>query len=244
MSEIDDNIVTNTKKRRKHPLFLAAVTAAALAVIMGCAIVHEYRDSVTINNKETIDYNYTVKENVIVPTHEELLEMGAEYVEGDYRTRNKYNISALPSEIFNMINIDPLMNDNFAEYESDITFSVFNIVVGETREDDKAGQFEVRYPLYDKNIGKTAKFTLTCKVDERAGWSLGVGSSGSKIKYEIIGLNDGSEALLFLYEWKFNSETENMYTATFSYDGMIYSVEINNSSYDEMKQVLDDLGIL
>ena len=232
MSEIDDNIVTNTKKRRKHPLFIAAVTAAALAVIMGCAVIYEYNSGVKLDGKPAFDYNFTVKEEANVLTHEELLDMGASYNEENGR----YTLHALPSEVFQKYNISPLMNENFSETESEIKVDYFT-----NKKEPIHRQIAIGYSLIDNTSGLTVQMRVRCRLVEETSFSSDYLEFGDA-EYELVDLNDGSKALIYGNYSKLWDAND--CHGTFSYDGMVYDFRIIGKDLENAKSFLARLGVM
>lgn len=231
ISEIDDNIITNTKKTKKRPLLIAAVAAAAsLAVIMGAAVVN--KTPLTVNNEHVMDYNLTVQKNVNTDPHEQLLEMGA--TNSRYSWGQVYELTARPSEVFEVLNIQPLMNDCFADEATEIVVRFNNFR-------DTVGYLDVRYCLTDKKTDVEMSFTLSCTLVKGA--NLGIGYEGEGIKeYELLDLNDGSKAMF--YGIGVTGSQESTWYGSFCYDGIIYHFSTNVTGYDAFMQTIDDLGIL
>ena len=231
MSEIDDNIVTNIKKRRKRPLLIAAVAAAALMLLMGAAVISI--SEVTVNNRHLIDFNFTVQENVNTDPHQELLEMGAE--PQPFSLGQCYELTALPSEVFDLLNLHPLMNEKFTEKESEITVELL-----EFGKPVELRQLVMMYSLTDKETEVEMRFHINCKLIEETAAS----QNFDKLKeYRIFDLNDGSKALIYSLDHALDTG-EGFWHGTFSYGGIIYEFSTSYTDYDGLMQTLDDLGIL
>ena len=241
MSEIDDNIITNTKKRpKKLPIVIAA--AAALMLLTGATVIYNrYPGSMTINEKPMFEYNYAIMKDVTPLSREEMLAMGAEITK-DRIGFTIYNITALPSEMFKALNMPSRINDNFIEEETEIEVWYSFDTPEEIR------SITLLFSLVDKNNGKSVKFYIDCtRSEEYVLGGLGIISLhdvDGKTHYEdfdkeLLTLNDGSQALV--YKWGPDEE----WYATFAYDGLVYTdVSVNSSDYDDIIQVLNDLGVL
>lgn len=230
MSEIDDNIITNTnhsKRPKKLPIVIAV--AAALMLLMGAAVISI--SEVTINNKHLIDYNFTVQENVNTEPRRELLEMGA--TSQAFSMGQSYELTALPSEVFELLNLHPLMNDNFTEKESKVHITLLKF--GNPIE---FGQLEMIYSLTDKETDVEMLFQIRCKLVEETEAS----SDYQNLKeYKLLELNDGSKALIYGHAIM---EGEGFWHGTFSYGGIIYDFSTSYTDYDSFIQTLTDLGVL
>lgn len=229
MSEIDDNIVTNTKKRRKHPLFIAAVAAAALAMIMGCAVVYDYSSSVKINGEPVFELDYHVQENLHLLTHEELLEMGAEQHSLSASAGSYYKIKALPSEVFAAYNLTPLINDNFIERDSTVWIDYIWL----TKPEDLR-QLRITYSLTDKESGIGVRLKMNCAVTDKTNTGEWFDESDN---LTVLELNNGTKAMLKDFE-------DSGWHGIFSYDGIVYNIDSDYIGLDDMKQILADLGVL
>ena len=245
MSEIDDNIITNTnhrKRPKKLPIIIAA--AAALMLLMGAAVVYNrYPKSMTVNGKPMFEYNYKIMEEVTPLTREEMISMGAEIIK-DGKGFIGYSITALPNEMFKVSNMPSRINDNFIEKETEI----------EIYYSSKDKQLEdiygigMSFSLVDKNNGKTAHINVDCtrSEDHVLGglhiWymhQIDDETFYEDFENELLTLNDGSQAIV--YQWGPDEE----WCASFAYDGLVYAdVSINSSDYDDIIQVLTDLGVL
>ena len=225
MSEIDDNIITTTKKSKKRPLMIVAAAAVATTLLLtGAAVIRI--SEVTINNKHLIDYNFTVQENVNTDPHQELLEMGATS-QPLHAGGTAYNLTALPSEVFEVLNIDPLMNDNFTEKESEI-----EVILLEYGQPSVPGYLHVIYSLTDRKTGVEMRFHTYYKLIEEVETKA---EYQNLEEYELLDLNDGSKALIYGYGY---------FKGTFSYGGIIYDFTTGCTDYDNVIKTLTDLGIL
>lgn len=243
VGDIGDSFITAARITEKRPIVLIiAATAAALALITGAAVIYNHTNGVSFNGSELFEYDYTVQEDIVIPEHEELIAAGARFNRGDLYLDMTYEFTALPSEVFRLYNISPLMNDNFTEDISEVTvdYSCWNV------KEDIPESITLYYSLTDINNGAAADFTLHCKLSESAGTysyvlSVDMDINGILIpnndfEREILTLKDGSQALI--HPWF------TYWTATFAYDGIVYNIDIDHSSSDEIKQVLSDLGVL
>ena len=229
MSEIDDNIITNTKKRKKRPLFIVAVAAAALMVIMGCKVVYDYSSSVKINGEPAFELDYHVQENLNLLTHEELLEMGAEQHSLNASAGSYYKIEALPSEVFAAYNLTPLINDNFIEQDSPVWIDYIWL----TKPEDLR-QLRITYSLTDKDSGIDVKLLMNCAVTDETNTSEWFGESDS---LTVLELNNGTKAMLKDFE-------DGGWHGIFSYNGIVYNINSGDIELDDMKQILTNLGVL
>lgn len=233
MSNIDDNMVAGAlpkKKKISLPITFTAAAAVAVLLLMGNAIA--FRSEVRLGNGVVIDYNISKQTDMIVPTEEELLEMGA-VPDKDSDMHTLYNIKALPSQIFEKFNLDILINDNFIEKPSvDIWF--FSSI-----DDPKTIRFS--YLLTDKALDSDVLFSIMCRSDEYGYSSY---NQGKPAEDKVYTLKDGSKALV----WKW-SDVDKSYAA-FSYGGNVYELEFwhkgleRDFTIDDMEQVLKDLGVL
>lgn len=224
MSEIDDNIIANTniKRSKKRPLLIAVAAAAVLTVIMGAAVVS--RSHVTINKSHLLDYTFTVQENVNTEPFEQLREMGAK-LDGSL-----YDLTARPSEVFELLNIHPLINDNFTDEECDM--AVMFLRFGEPVE---TRQLMVRYDLIDKKTNVKLMLETSHKLVEDTAKS----SEYVQVKkYKLLDLNDGSKALVY------SGDEYGPWIGSFSYNGIIYDFHTSYTDYDTFLQTFDHLGIL
>ena len=240
MSEIDDNIITDTKKRpKKLPIVIAV--AAALMLLTGATVVYNrYPGSMTINEKPMFEYNYAIMKDVTPLTREEMLAMGAEIVRDEGFT--EFNLIALPNDIFTAFNMPSRINENFIEEETKIK------VWYSYRTPEEILGIDLRFSLVDKNNGKKVDLYVNCtRSEEYVLGGLGIFSLhdvDGKTHYEdfdkeLLTLNDGSQALV--YKWGPDEE----WYATFAYDGLVYTdVSVKSSKYDDIIQVLSDLGVL
>lgn len=249
MSEIDDDIITDTavKKSKKRPLLIAVAAAAALAVITGAAVVSKYKYQFFINDEAFMDFNMKVQKDINLDPYEQLIEMGAKHDRNPKGT-DFYLLTARPSEVFEVLNAPLLLNDNFTDEPTQIQFWLANVADGEER-----GFLEVDYNLYDKETGVKVHIFSKCILSENAEFSSGWYRDDEK-QPEILDLNDGSKLAFFDDVF----DESHCWIGDFSYGGIYYQFHIdkpmevysaNNYSlaplgYDAFIQTLDRLGIL
>lgn len=240
MSEIDDSIITNTKKTKKRPLLIIAAVAAVLMLIMGAAVASSRSGEVKVNGESVSDLNYTVQENVSLLTREEFLEMGAKITE-DSGHYTKYELNALPSEILQIHNLPLLTSDNFNEKRSNVQvgYSYFDEEIG-------IGDIDLSYSLTNKTNGAAVDFAVIAILSEHVHYSMEfislIGnnhrSEYNKVDYEFLTLNDGSQAMITPFGIR------DGWYAYFTYNGLIYEIHVSDTDKEEMKQILTDLGVL
>lgn len=235
---IDDAIAANAiesiqrRKQRRKPLkiILIAAAAAAVMVVMGCAAVR--RNSLMFDGKAAMEFNYYPQTQARMLTAEELTSLGAVK---DERNDN-YTLSALPSELLALYNIEPLMNPEFfIEEVSEVTVDNFS-----------AKQITVRYTLTDKQTKKPIKVSMTFSTDE-AHFSMDFGLLGEGkatdafSHYEFVTLADGSEA--FVSDRFMGGFNYYQARAAFCYNGIIYQFSAREMELEEMKQILANFNI-
>lgn len=164
-----------------------------------------------------------------------------------------YDLDMLPTEVFAEFGISPLMNDNFTDI---IEFEPVLYKSGTTGEEwyYNGGpnvnvipfEIDLEYYLYDKNINKTVYFHVGYYTD----FDGGSFHAPDDANDEAINLKDGSVALISRNNTAFplNSDGLIRNSATFAYNGVIYSVTVcDGNDYveeDDIMDVLADLGVL
>lgn len=150
----------------------------------------------------------------------------------DGRFSGEYTLTAVPSELFKLYNISPLMNNEyFSEEKSDIN------VYGSSR------QTKLRYTLTDKNANKPINFDIQFHSEGEGSFGisyqlLGEGKTTDIFShYEFITLADGSQAFVadrYLHGFNiYRSE------AVICYNGIGYRINARNVDINEMKQILE-----
>ena len=181
-----------------------------------------------------MDYNITVQKNVNTDSHEQLIEMGAtthEYVGGQI-----YELTARPSEVFEVLNMQPLINDCFTDEATEI-----RVEFGKFRDFVKPGYLFVDYTLTDKKTNVKISFKLCCKLIKEA--ELAVGFHYIDLEeYELLDINNGSKVMFFGVEAPWPPYDSDWH-GSFCYDGMIYMISTDLVGHDAFVQTLDDLGI-
>ena len=244
MSEIDDNIITNTattaKKGKKHPVMMIAAAAAAATLLTGAGVAAvvqkiDYKSGFYIGEEDGVELPYKALENVSFPSYEELTEMYPSLVTS-YFNRDEWHddydvglTTVPPSEFARMYNIPLLINDNFTE-EAWTNLSVNNF-------EGKLSHGFIKYALINKTGGERTLIIASFFNNDNIQVSAGSVDPETDV-YEKVTLNDGSEGVIY----KRNPYGKNCDTA-FVRDGMIYSV-LAETDIDGMKRILSDLGVL
>ena len=227
MSEIDDNIISTAKKTRKRPLLMVAAAAAAVAATASLAIMVVAsvvsKNYIAVNENRVMDLNITVRKDVNTDPYEQFLEIDPKTRKWDHS--DSYVLTARPSEVFEILNIHTLVNDNFTDEAT-----VFRV-------DFSEGHVEVQCDLTDKKTGVNLWVTILGFLSEDAVFS----GHHFEQEYELLDLNDGSKA--FVYEM-FGSTLPESWSGSFCYDGFYYSFTTLFTNYDNLMQTLDDFGIL
>ena len=250
MSEIDDNIITNArtaKKSKKRPLLIAVAAAAALTVITGAAVVSN-RFSFTYNGEKLMDLNMKVMGDVNTDPYDQLIEMGAAY--SNLSSGDLYEVTARPSEVFEVLNFHPLINDNFTDEATEI-----RIMMTELIDPARMGFLYVYYDLYDKETGVNISLSSDCTLLEEAKFGKNWHTEGD-IEPGVLDLNDGSK-LMYLDDIMLGGDWLVFWQGGFCYDGISYSFHMckpvydpeigehcADLDYDTFVQTLDHLGIL
>lgn len=246
LNNVDDNVITKTlpkKKKVSLPIVFTSVAAAAVLFMTGFSTVRRSEARFGKLGTLTVDLDPYTPEGITIPTEEELIEMGA-VPDEDCRPGSQYVVHALPSEVLEKFNLD-IVNDNFTERifedrpNEDIMLGFYRSI-----NDPQSVYFD--YTLTDKNLNADVRFSLRC-VNTYEG-SLGFEFQGD-VNHEMVTLNDGSKAIIYSYKMH---EDIGVYEprAIFSYNGIVYELNfwvngpIRDFSFDDMKQVLSDLGVL
>ncbi len=249
MNDIDDNIASNAiKQKRKRPIALRVIAAAAAAVLLltGFQALKRYKhpyesgaNGVFIWNVHQFSYNITEKKDLNIPTKDELLESG--FIDKDDAEDDDYWFlfeDALPSDVLKLYNFKTITlgNDNFIEQPGEVC-------AGSMLQDSKGridGMY-FRYLLTHKKTGVTLCFS--CEVYIKKFDMTHRYTDHRPDDRELIFLNDDSMCLLL--EHRHNEDLVNS-IADFSYDGVIYRIDTPylNVDKERMKEVLFDLGVL
>lgn len=249
MSEIDDNIISESLKAKKRPirmkalLIAAAVTATAL--FAGFAYVEKY--GVYIGDDFIFGYDLYAQDDMLLPSIEEMARWGAvelgdasQGVSGVPGAGYHYHFkkSTLPSDLFEKFNIHPLINDNFTE---EITDVYANAWLNTTGKNIQTQNIMFTYKLTDKETGIPVEFDITCFYPnsiQEPGYTTSFYSYDG-LHYEKTKLNNGSYAFVTDYEWGDGMQS----TAHFIYNGSPYNLTAD-IDMEGMKGILDRLGVL
>lgn len=239
MNDMDDNVVSEAVKAKKHTIRTKAMLIAAAAVITSLMVGFTYRtllaSGVELNGEPLFDYNISVQEDMRLPTREEMLEWGAEeygdFSQGMYIFRK----DGLPGELFEMFNIHPIINDNFTE-------EITQLEARALLHDPESAQIaRFGYTLTDKQTGLSVEFQITCDyeyTEAQSHYMIG-NDNNERVDYEVVKLNDGSKALIVYNEFGDGK----LANADFSYNGIVYYLQAR-TDMNGMKQILTDLGVL
>lgn len=246
MNEIDDNIITEAVKVKKRPirmkalLIAAAVTAAAL--FAGFSYVEKC--GVYIGDNFIFGYDLYAQDGMLLPSAEEMTRWGAAELgdasQGIYEIPNigyhyYFKKSTVPSDLFEMFNIHPIINDNFTE---EITDVYANAWLNTTGENIQAQSIMFTYKLTDKETGVPVQFDITCFYTnsiQEPGHTTTYHPHDSS-HYEKIKLNNGSYAIVNDCEWGDGMQS----TAHFIYNGSPYYLTAD-IDVEGMKGILDRL---
>lgn len=231
VGSLDNAVIENAfKPRRKKRIALTVIAAAAaLSLVVGFAAV--IRNGVYFENKRQISFNYYAQKTARIPAETEFMALGAE-VDG----HGGYTLDILPSELFALYNVSPLMN---AEYFDEVTGAA-------VRSSNAAGTI-IDYSLTDKESGKTVDITLHFTRNGEGSFApnytvLGdVNAQNTFTHFERITLLDGSEGFAAdRYKNGFGTYTAR---AAFCKDGMGYELSVKDADITEMKEILESLGV-
>lgn len=226
MGELDDKVLENAYKPKfKKSYAMIAAIAAAFAVL-GCSIA--IRSGVSFDGREQISFNYYAQSDAHILTAEELQALGAT---GDNRG---YTLSVLPSELFSMYNVTPLMNAELFDEEESVT------VTGSST------QAIVSYTITDKETGKPisvkAEFYTAGEASFGANYTTLDGKGEDAFShYEAIELNDGSKAFVADRYSQLISGYNSQ--AVLCRDGVGFKVTAKNTDISEMKNILKKLAV-
>lgn len=243
---IDDAIAERAinsieQKKRKKPITLIAIAAAAavLSLIVGFASKNgEYeRFDVTFqtNNSPKRGFTTTITEHhFTIPEEFETMCNRYGHLSG--------HLEMLPNEVFEKFGLTMLTSENFSETK-DVKMKYVNeydevIATWEPNISGDEKHVEIRYPLYDKNIGTNVWIEAVYIADMETCIIMGLGDYHfADQEADIVTLNDGSLAMV--------SDTD----AAFCYDGVGYRLRFDDyknesaANIDNMKQVLADLNL-
>lgn len=230
VGELDNTVLDNAfKPRKKKPVALIVIAAAAaLSLLVGFTTV--IRNGMFFEDQQQMSFNYYPQAQANIPTEKELIALGA--VKEGYN----YKITALPSELFKLYNITPLVNDEFFSEGSESV--IYNSAPTQTN---------ICYTLTDKESGKSLEIDLEFTQNGEGSFTPSYGIiGGGKVEeifshYETITLADGSEG--FVADRYLNGF--NIYTAeaVFCRDGIAYRLNTKNTDINEMKLMLRKLGV-
>ncbi len=227
---LDNNILENAfkPKKKKRMAFTVIAAAAALTAILGCASV--LRSAVRFDGNEQISLNYYAQKDARFLTYDELVGLGAEKV----GTGNNYTIDMLPSELFALYNVKPLLNSEFYDEEQPVT--IIN---------SAAAQAVLGYTLTDKNSGKS--FSIQAQFGSSDDLSFGlnvIGLNGEAEDtfnhFEFLTLADGSRA--FVGDRYLQLISDYSSQAVLCRDGVGFVITAKGVGLEEMKEFVENLG--
>ena len=266
---IDDDIAANALKSsercgRKIPLKLALIAAAlaAVSLLVGFTVIFQY--TVKQDDKPLFDYNITLHKEIVLPSIEELAEMGAfnpidgtpgvSYSDtGEYR----YHTKTDPRTIIEKHNLNFLVNnnDNFTRanadypellYENSYFEEVYVRIMGDFHKEYRSQFILFTFGLIDKRLDLPVSFTTQCYFEELSVPTTTVIDERSEYEWvdiEWIDMNNGEKALIEERDYPAELQIDTSATAYFTYDGIVYNVSAI-TDIDGMKEVLADLGVL
>lgn len=226
IGELDDKVLENAyKPKSKKPYAVIAAVAAAFAVL-GCSIA--IRSELSFDGQEQISFNYYAQSDAHILTVEELQALGAT---GDNRG---YTLSVLPSELFSMYNITPLMNVEFFDEEEQATVK------------GSSTQAIVSYTITDKETGNPiliqAEFFSGGEASFGANYTTLDGKGEDAFSnYETIELSDGSKAFVADRYSQLISGYNSQ--AVMCRDGVGFKINAKNTDINEMKNILKKLAV-
>lgn len=233
IGNIDDNIAAITIetaqcKRKPIKLIIIGAVAAAALIIMGCSAA--IRSSLKFDDKPILDFNYYPQTQAHILTTDELKGLGAI---GD---NSGYTLTALPTELLARYNVTPLMNtEYFSEKESEISVngsSTQAILI-----------YTLTYKETNNTITVEAHFDTNGKSSFGANYiSLDGNANEVFSHYEVITLADGSEA--FVADRYMNGFNFYNAHAVLCYNGIGYRINARSTDINEMKQILENLGVM
>ncbi len=221
LNGIDDSIISESVKPRKAPVRLAVIiaAAAAFALVTGASANLLIKDKILVDKKPAFELNLEITK-VNIPTAEELEDWGATLGENGLWSRN-----ALPSEVFAEFGISPLMSEKFTEIPSEILIDI----------DDNCLQLK-KCMFQSLTTGKTISCSVLVRTGEKFGLTAG---TDSETDPKVITLKNGEKALLYKYNSGLSGGDNVL--AKFSSGGLYYEIKADNSSFEEMEQILDEL---
>lgn len=233
IGNINDDIAANAieatqQKQRPIKLVIIAAAAAAALIIMGCSVAT--RSSLMFNSKAAIEFNYYPQTQSHILSTDELNSLGASENNGSYL------LNILPSEIFDLYNISPLMNyGKFSEEKSEITVR------------GSSTQAILNYSITDKETSGTITVEVQFDTDGRSSFgadyiSLDGNAADMFGNSEFITLSDGSRAFVsdrYLHGYEYYTAQ-----AVFCYNGIGYKIYALNTDINGMKQILANLGAM
>lgn len=223
--------VNDNRAAKRHggrARFAVIAAAAVLTVLIGAAAV--IRSGVFFDGNEKMSFNYYAQTDAHFPSEEEILALGAAGENGSY------TLTAVPSELFGLYNIEPLLNDEFfTEARSEIT--LFSCPT----------QAIVKYTITEKETGKAisieAQFTSDVQTPfGEAPAVIGGSAEEAYDHYELITLADGSQAFV-------NDRYSRLISgynagAVLCRGGVGFKLRVQNTDINEMKQLLAKLDLM
>lgn len=243
MSEIDDEIITNTagtaKNNKKRSVMMIAAAAAAATLLTGAGVAAvvqniSFKSGFYIGEDDGIELPYKAPENLSLPTYEEVTAMWPSvtswFRDDEWHYEYDVGLTVLPSEWAPTFNIPLLITDSFTEE------NWVNMIV--TYFEGELQSFDIGYALTYNAGGERLYIRAKCFSDD-SNVIAGVIDPETAV-YEKVTLNDGSEGIIFA------NNPYTAYSAVFVSNGMIYHI-YSDTTYidiDGMKQILSDLGVL
>lgn len=256
IGNIDDDIAANALKptaRRglKKPLkfVLIAAAAAALSLLVGFNVY--YKNFVEQNGKPLLRLNITLHKEIVFPSVEELIELGAfdpddgtPGVNSDFPVY-RFHTKTDPRTVIEKYNLNFIVNnnDNFTRanaedhpellYENSYFEEMYVRIMADFFKENRSQKANFMFGLIDKRLDLPVTFIIDCYFEELsrpAGTVI-----DEEAKYTLIELNNGEKALI-----EMRSSTSAL--AYFTYDGIVYNVSAG-TDIDGIKQVLADLGV-
>lgn len=256
VGELDNTVLENMfgkKKKRPALMIASAVAAAAVGASLLAGSTHVYRMPVYHKGEGVFAVVKTTHPDAVIPTIEELTEMGAydiePFTEGDW-SDYKYFINVGSTEMIERYNLPPLISDNFSDIvtpddlpeELMDDMALFYLTYFYSEEDNqkvlpgtkvkvKDNYVDFDYFLLDKLNGVPVfvKASYTIHTIYDFGWASFNGDD-----CRVVDLNSGEKAMI--------SGSKNSTTAYFGYRGVDYRI-MGKTDVDGMEQVLRDLGI-
>ena len=255
--ELDNDVLENAfKPRKKKPIALVVIAAAAVVLSLLVGFTAAYRYNVSVNGKPVFDYNITIHDEVTPLSFEELTEMGVSEL---YQHQEKGILEGIyeyamedidPRDLIQKYNITLLGNNNNFSRADNKGYSTTRVRALENyHENGIYGSYVTFiYWLADDRLDIPVSFRAICLTEEfNADFAADFRSikpDGSDIAY--IDLNNNEMALIH----QRNSDDVKSYAsfdvrslATFTYDGIIYYISAD-TDIEGMKQIFSDLGIV